>query len=44
MSCKGEANEALGLLFAWEAVPPKMIVDDAKEMKLVDIVWNCKEA
>ena len=32
MTRKGEAREALGLLFAREGVPPKMIVDNAKEM------------
>ena len=32
MTRKGEAHEALGLIFAREGVPPKMIVDDAKEM------------
>ena len=44
MPCKGEANEALGLLLSWEGVPPKMIVDDAKEMQLVDFVWKYKDA
>ncbi|KAL7480721.1 hypothetical protein ACHAW6_006386 [Cyclotella cf. meneghiniana] len=34
MSCKSQAHDALGLLFAWEGVPPKMIVDGAKEMIL----------
>jgi hypothetical protein len=34
MSLKGEAHEAIGLLFAREGVPPKMIVDNANEMKL----------
>ncbi|KAL7484262.1 LOW QUALITY PROTEIN: hypothetical protein ACHAW6_009904 [Cyclotella cf. meneghiniana] len=34
MSCKSEAHEALGLLFGWEGVPPKMIIRGAKEMKL----------
>ena len=44
MSCKGKAHEALGLLFAREGVPPKIIVDDAKEMKLGKFAWKCKEA
>jgi len=44
MSHKGKAHEALGLLFAWEGVPPKMIVDNAKEMKLAEIARKCKEA
>ncbi len=43
MPCNGEAHEALGLLFAWEGVPPKMIVDNAKEMKLRHFAWKCKE-
>ncbi len=34
MSCMSQAHDALGLLFAWEGVLPKMIVDNAKEMKL----------
>jgi hypothetical protein len=41
---KGEAHEALGLLFAREGVPPRMIVDDSKEMKLGEFAWKCKEA
>ena len=44
MTYKGEAHEALGLLFAREGVPPKMIVEDAKEMKLGEFAWKCKEA
>ena len=44
MSRKGEAHEALVLLFAWEGVPLKMIVDGAKEMKLGEFAWRCKEA
>ena len=44
MTRKGEAHEALGLLFARESVPPKMIVDGAKEMKLGEFAWKCKEA
>jgi hypothetical protein len=44
MSCKGKAHEALGLLFAREGVPPKMIVDGAKEMKLGEFARKCKEA
>jgi hypothetical protein len=43
MTCKSEAHEALGLLFAWDEVPPKMIVDNAKEMKLGEFA-KCKEA
>ena len=44
MTCKSEAHEALGLLFAWDGVPPKMIVDSAKEMKLCEFAWIYKEA
>jgi hypothetical protein len=41
---KGEAHETLGLLFAWESVPPKIIVDDVKEMQLEGFARKCKEA
>jgi hypothetical protein len=44
MSHKGKAHEALGLLFAREGVPPKMIVDGAKETKLGEFARKCKEA
>ncbi|KAL7476932.1 hypothetical protein ACHAW6_002756, partial [Cyclotella cf. meneghiniana] len=44
MSCKSQAHDALGLIFAWEGVPPKMIVDGAKEMKLGELARKCKEA
>ncbi|KAL7475332.1 hypothetical protein ACHAW6_001253 [Cyclotella cf. meneghiniana] len=44
MSHKNQANDALGLLFAWEGVLPKMIVDGAKETKLGEFAWKCKEA
>ena len=44
MSCKSQAHDALGLLFAWEGVPPKMIVVGAKEMKLGEFARKCKEA
>ena len=44
MSCKSEAHEALVLLFVQEGVPPKMIIDSAKEMKLGEFVKKCKEA
>ena len=44
MLCKGEAHEALGLLFAREGVPPKMIVNNDKEMKLGEFARKCKEA
>jgi hypothetical protein len=44
MSCKGEALEALGLLFAQEGVRLKMIVNGVKEMKLGQFAWKCKEA
>ena len=43
MTCKSEAHEALGLLFAWEGIPPKMIVDNAKEMKMGEFAQKCKE-
>ncbi len=44
MTRKSEAHEALGLLFAREGVPPKMIVDNAKEMKMGEFARKCKEA
>ncbi|KAL7474624.1 hypothetical protein ACHAW6_000588 [Cyclotella cf. meneghiniana] len=44
MSRKSQAHEALGLLFAWEGVPSKMIVDGAKEMRLGEFARKCKEA
>ncbi|KAL7474927.1 hypothetical protein ACHAW6_000870 [Cyclotella cf. meneghiniana] len=44
MSCKSQAHDALGLLFAWEEVLLKMIVDGAKEMRLGEFAWKCKEA
>jgi hypothetical protein len=44
MTCKSEAHEALGLLFAQDSVPPKMIVDNAKEMKMGEFARKCKEA
>ncbi|KAL7476000.1 hypothetical protein ACHAW6_001889 [Cyclotella cf. meneghiniana] len=43
MSCKSQAHDALGLLFAMEGVPPKMIVDNAKEIKLGEFARKCKE-
>ena len=44
MKRKGEAHEALSLLFAREGVPPKLIIDGAKEMKLGEFARKCKEA
>jgi hypothetical protein len=44
MSHKDKAHEAFGLLFAWEDVPPKMFVDDVKEMKLGEFAPKYKEA
>ena len=44
MSRKSQAHDALGLLFKWEGVPSKMIVDGAKEMKLGEFARKCKEA
>eukprot|EP00804_Cyclotella_cryptica_P014222 CCRYP_005639-RA/>CCRYP_005639-RA protein AED:0.34 eAED:0.34 QI:0/0/0/1/1/1/3/0/304 len=44
MACKSKAHEALGLFFAWEGVPPKMIADGAKEMKMEEFAWKCKGA
>ncbi len=44
ISRKGKAHEVLGLLFALEGVPQKMIVDNAKEMKLGEFARKCKEA
>ena len=43
MKRKGEAHEALSLLFAREGVPPKLIIDGAKEMKLGEFARKCKE-
>jgi hypothetical protein len=43
MSHKSEAHEALGLLFALEGTPLKMIVDGAKMIKLGEFVWKCQE-
>ena len=39
-----QAHDALGLLFAWDGVPPKMIVDGVKEMRLGEFALKCKEA
>eukprot|EP00804_Cyclotella_cryptica_P012541 CCRYP_019921-RA/>CCRYP_019921-RA protein AED:0.43 eAED:0.43 QI:0/-1/0/1/-1/1/1/0/150 len=44
MTCKSEAHEALCLLFAREGVPPKMIVDGTKEMKMEEFARKCNEA
>ena len=44
MFFKGEAHEAVGLLFEEKGVLPTMIVDNAKEMKLGEFDWKCKEA
>ncbi len=44
MSRKSQAHDALSLLFAREGVPPKIIVDNAKEMKMGEFAWKCKEA
>ncbi len=43
-SHKSQAYDDLGLVFAWEGVSPKMIVDGAKEMKLREFSRKCKEA
>ncbi len=43
MSCKSQAHDALGLLFAQEGVPSTMIVDNAKETKLEEFAQKCKE-
>jgi hypothetical protein len=43
MSCKGEAHEAFDLLFAREGVPPKMIINGAKEMKLGEFAQKYRE-
>ncbi|KAL7475891.1 hypothetical protein ACHAW6_001785 [Cyclotella cf. meneghiniana] len=43
MSHKSQVHHALGLLFAREGVLPKMIVDDAKEMRLGEFAQKCKE-
>ena len=44
MSSKSQAHDALSLLFAREGVPPKIIIDNAKEMKLGEFARKCKEA
>ncbi|KAL7474823.1 hypothetical protein ACHAW6_000772 [Cyclotella cf. meneghiniana] len=44
MSCKSQAHDGLGLLFAQEDAPSKMIVDGAKEMRLREFARKCKEA
>ena len=44
MTRKSEAREALGLLFAQDGVPLKMIIDNAKEMKMGEFARKCKEA
>ena len=41
---KSQAHDALGLLFAWEGVQPKMIVDGAKKMRWGEFFRKCKEA
>ncbi len=43
MMCKSKVYEALGLIFAWEGVPPKMIIDGMKEMKLGEFSRKWKE-
>ncbi|KAL7474845.1 hypothetical protein ACHAW6_000796, partial [Cyclotella cf. meneghiniana] len=43
MSSKSQAHDALSLLFAREGIPPKIIVDNAKEMKLGEFAQKCKE-
>ncbi len=44
MTRKSEAHEALGLLFAQDGVPPKMIIDNVKEMKLGEFAQKYTEA
>ena len=41
MKRKGKAHEALSLLFAWEGVPLKLIINGAKEMKLGEFAQKC---
>ena len=43
VSCKSHAHDALDIIFAWEGVPPKMILDNAKEVKLGEFAWKCNE-
>ncbi|KAL7475175.1 LOW QUALITY PROTEIN: hypothetical protein ACHAW6_001102 [Cyclotella cf. meneghiniana] len=43
MSCKSKAHDSHSLLFAWEGVLPKIIVDGAKEMGLGEFALKCKE-
>ena len=44
MTHKSDDHEALGVFFMREGIPPKMIVDNVKEMKMGDFAQECKEA
>jgi hypothetical protein len=44
MKCKGEAHEALSLVFARDGVPNTMIVDGALEQVQGDFKRKCREA
>ena len=44
MAKKGDAHEALSLLFQRDGVPPKMIVDGSKEQTLGDFKRKVAEA
>jgi hypothetical protein len=44
MTCHSKGHETLGFLFARDGVPPQMIMDNAKEMKLGEFAWKRKEA
>ncbi|KAL7487724.1 hypothetical protein ACHAW6_013295 [Cyclotella cf. meneghiniana] len=44
MSCKSQAHDALGILFSWEGVLPKMIVDSANEMRLGEFAQKYNDA
>jgi hypothetical protein len=39
---KGEAHEALLLMFKWDGVPPEMILDGSKEQMKEHSCVNCK--
>ena len=44
MAKKGDSHEALSLLFQWDGVPPKMIVDVLKEQTMVIFKRKIAEA
>ncbi len=44
MKSKGEAHEALSLLFQQEGVPPSMVMDGSKEQNLGKFHWKLVDA